>query len=123
MKIYLNILVLCLMLFSSKETVAQKDSIAQQRKARKMVRQGNKLYEQKQFTDASVAYQKALGNNSNYDKASYNLGNALYQNKNFKEAKDFVDSLPKAVKEALPMSEAEEVKKQLEEAGATAEIK
>ena len=40
-----------------------------------------------------------------------------------KEAKDFVDSLPKAVKEALPMSEAEEVKKQLEEAGATAEIK
>ena len=40
-----------------------------------------------------------------------------------KEAKDFVDSLPKAVKEGLPMSEAEEVKKQLEEAGATAEIK
>jgi len=40
-----------------------------------------------------------------------------------KEAKDFVDSLPKAVKEGLPMSEAEDVKKQLEEAGATAEIK
>jgi large subunit ribosomal protein L7/L12 len=40
-----------------------------------------------------------------------------------KEAKDFVDSLPKAVKEGLPMSEAEDVLKQLEEAGATAEIK
>jgi len=40
-----------------------------------------------------------------------------------KEAKEFVDSLPKPVKEGLPMSEAEEVLKQLEEAGATAEIK
>ena len=47
MKIYLNILVICLMLFSSKEISAQKDSIALQRKARKMVRQGNKLYQQK----------------------------------------------------------------------------
>lgn len=40
-----------------------------------------------------------------------------------KEAKDFVDSLPKAVKEAIPKNEAEDVLKQLEEAGATAEIK
>ena len=40
-----------------------------------------------------------------------------------KEAKDFVDALPKAIKEGLPKNEAEEVLKQLEEAGATAEIK
>ncbi len=40
-----------------------------------------------------------------------------------KEAKDFVDALPKAVKEGLPKNEAEDVLKQLEEAGATAEIK
>ena len=40
-----------------------------------------------------------------------------------KEAKEFVDSLPKPVKEALPKNEAEDVLKQLEEAGATAEIK
>lgn len=86
MKVYLNILILFLILFSTKEIVAQKDTIALQRKARKMVRQGNQLYEKKQYTDASVAYQKALGNSSYYDKASYNLGNALYQNKNFKEA-------------------------------------
>ena len=74
------------MLFSSKEIAAQKDTIAQQRTARKMLRQGNELYQKEQFTDASVAYQKALGSNSNYDKASYNLGNALYKNKNYKEA-------------------------------------
>ena len=40
-----------------------------------------------------------------------------------KEAKDFVESCPKAVKEGISTEEAEEVKKKLEEAGASAEIK
>ena len=39
-----------------------------------------------------------------------------------KEAKDLVESAPKAVKEAIPKEESEEVKKKLEEVGATAEI-
>jgi Ca-activated chloride channel family protein len=86
MKIYLNLTILFVMLFSSTGFIAQNDSIAMQRKARKMVRQGNQLYQQKQYTDASVAYRKALDKSSYYDKASYNLGNALYENKNFKEA-------------------------------------
>jgi len=40
-----------------------------------------------------------------------------------KEAKDLVDGAPNTVKEALPKAEAEELKKQLEEAGATVELK
>lgn len=40
-----------------------------------------------------------------------------------KEAKEFVDSLPKPVKEGVPKNEADDVLKQLEEAGASAEIK
>ena len=40
-----------------------------------------------------------------------------------KEAKEFVESCPKAVKEGVSNEEAEEVKKKLEEAGASAEIK
>ena len=40
-----------------------------------------------------------------------------------KEAKDLVDGAPKAVKEACPKAEAEDILKQLVEAGATAEIK
>ena len=40
-----------------------------------------------------------------------------------KEAKDAVESTPTTLKEAAPKSEAEEVKKQLEEAGATVELK
>ena len=40
-----------------------------------------------------------------------------------KEAKDLVDGAPKAVKEAISQAEADDIKKQLEEAGATVEIK
>ncbi|MCP4649539.1 MAG: 50S ribosomal protein L7/L12 [PVC group bacterium] len=40
-----------------------------------------------------------------------------------KEAKDLVDSAPKAVKENVSKEEAEEIKKKLEEQGATIELK
>ena len=40
-----------------------------------------------------------------------------------KEAKELVDSAPKAVKEGVSESEANEIKKQLEEAGAEVELK
>jgi large subunit ribosomal protein L7/L12 len=40
-----------------------------------------------------------------------------------KEAKDLVDGAPNAVKEGVPKEEAEAVKSQLEEAGATVELK
>jgi large subunit ribosomal protein L7/L12 len=40
-----------------------------------------------------------------------------------KEAKDLVDSAPKPVKEAIAREEADSIKAQLEEAGATVEVK
>ena len=40
-----------------------------------------------------------------------------------KEAKDLVESAPKPVKEGVTKEEAEEMKKQLEEAGASVELK
>ncbi|GFK96114.1 50S ribosomal protein L7/L12 [Fundidesulfovibrio magnetotacticus] len=40
-----------------------------------------------------------------------------------KEAKDKVDTLPSTLKEAVSKADAEDAKKQLEEAGATCEIK
>ena len=44
-------------------------------------------------------------------------------NLGLKEAKDLVDSAPKAIKEGVTRDEAETMKTQLEEAGATVEIK
>ena len=40
-----------------------------------------------------------------------------------KEAKELVEAAPKSVKEGLKKEEAEEIKKKLEEAGATVELK
>ena len=40
-----------------------------------------------------------------------------------KEAKELVDSAPKPIKEGVPESEANEIKAQLEEAGAEVELK
>jgi large subunit ribosomal protein L7/L12 len=40
-----------------------------------------------------------------------------------KEAKDLVDGAPKAVKEQASKDEAEKIKKELEEAGATVTLK
>ena len=43
--------------------------------------------------------------------------------KGLKEAKDIVDDAPKVIKEKSPKAEAEELKKKLEEAGATVNLK
>jgi large subunit ribosomal protein L7/L12 len=40
-----------------------------------------------------------------------------------KEAKDLVDGAPNPVKEGVPQDEADSIKTQLEEAGATVEVK
>jgi len=40
-----------------------------------------------------------------------------------KDAKDLVESAPKAIKEAVKKDEAEDIKKKVEEAGGTVEIK
>ena len=40
-----------------------------------------------------------------------------------KEAKDLVEGFPNKVKEGIPKEEAEKIKKELEEAGATVSIK
>jgi len=44
-------------------------------------------------------------------------------NLGLKEAKDLVDGAPSAVKEGVPREEADQIKAQLEEAGATVELK
>ncbi len=83
MKNSIIILFLCItsLMFSQ-----QKDSKVLEREARKYVREGNELYNQLKFEEAEIAYKKALDKNPNYAKASYNLGNAIYQKNQNKEA-------------------------------------
>lgn len=54
--------------------------------AGKFIRKGNKLYHDKQFTDAEAEYKKALSRDSISSAGLFNLGNSLYAQKRFSEA-------------------------------------
>ncbi|MDO6736661.1 tetratricopeptide repeat protein [Wenyingzhuangia sp. 2_MG-2023] len=54
--------------------------------AKKQLRAGNDDYEKGNFSEASIAYQKSLAEDGTYYKGAYNLGNAYFQQKKYKEA-------------------------------------
>ncbi len=57
-----------------------------QKAERKQIREGNKLYENEQYTEAEIAYRKALDVNADSPQSAMNLGNALYKQEKAKEA-------------------------------------
>lgn len=72
---------------------------------KKVIRDGNNFYNQNNYVDAEVQYKKALELNPNYDKASYNLGNAIYQQNRFKEALPMYDLVTKTTENKLTKAE------------------
>jgi tetratricopeptide (TPR) repeat protein len=103
MKKQLVILILCL---TNIGFAQQKNQKKLERIAREEVRKGNELYNQLKFKDAEVAYKKALDNNPNYPKASYNLGNAMYQQNRTKEAVSQYKLVEKSFKNKMSKAEA-----------------
>jgi Ca-activated chloride channel homolog len=73
------------LLFISLFGFAQKDV--------KLLRQGNKLYNEGKYKEAEVDYRKALEINKESDKGKFNLGTAVYQEKNFNEATKIFEEL------------------------------
>ena len=82
------------------------DSEKMEREAREYVREGNVLYNQLKFSEAEVAYKKALSKTPNYPKASYNLGNAIYQQNRNKEAVAQFEILEKTAPDKMSKAEA-----------------
>jgi Ca-activated chloride channel family protein len=74
-----NCLVMIFILSFSNSSLAQSEE-------RKLIRDGNKLYLDKKFSDAEVKYKKSLGVNNNSVPGNYNLGNAYYKQGKFDEA-------------------------------------
>lgn len=81
---------------------------------------------------AAGAGEAAAEEKTNFDVVLQNAGSAKLQvvkavkeacGLGLKEAKDLVDGAPATVKEGLPKAEAEALKKALEEAGASVELK
>lgn len=67
-------------------TRGQQDTLVQKRIARSYIREGNELYKAQKNAEAAISYKKAVEAASTYAKGAYNLGNALYAQKNYKEA-------------------------------------
>lgn len=63
------------------------------------IRKGNELYEQKKFEEAEIEYRKAIEKDPEAWKARYNLSNALYKQKRYKEAGSTLDSLAGQIKD------------------------
>lgn len=59
------------------------------------VREGNKLYEEKKYQEATESYKKALIKNPTYTPGLFNLGNALYQQKNFEASRNVMANTAK----------------------------
>lgn len=66
---------------------------AQNAGARKETRKGNREYKAKRYERAEVNYRKALQEDSSAYRAHYNLGNALYRQKNYNGAAQHFDSV------------------------------
>lgn len=63
------------------------------------LRNGNSAYEKQDYTSAINEYQKALTINKNNEKAAFNLGDALYQDKKYKEAAQQFDKVAGATQD------------------------
>lgn len=100
-----NSLIIVFLTFTTILFAQQPNQEQLEREARNEVREGNKLYNQLKFSDAEVAYKKALSKNPNYSKAAYNLGNTIYQQGRNKEAIANYELSAKATKDKMSKAE------------------
>ena len=61
-------------------------AITGQKAEREHIREGNKLYGKKRFTESEIAYRKSIEVNPRSLDGAYDLGNALYQQQKYPEA-------------------------------------
>ena len=100
-----NRFIIVFLCFTSLVFSQQENAEKLEREAREDVREGNQLYNQLRFDEAEVAYKKALSKNPNYPKASYNLGNAIYQQNRNKEAVAQFELVEKTVPDKMSKAE------------------
>lgn len=71
---------------------------------RKYIRQGNREFEDAKFQEAEIRYRKALEKDSTSVAADYNLGNALYKEKQYDAAASRYEGLAKKQHEAKDLA-------------------
>jgi len=71
-------------------------SLSFAQKENKLLRQGNKLYEQGNYKDAEMDYRKALEVNNESTRGQFNLGTAVYKQKNYDQSAKIFGALSDA---------------------------
>lgn len=64
-----------------------------QQKERKLIKDGNALYDKGKFKDAELDYRKAVDASKNSTRGLFNLGDAVYQQRNFDESSKIFGNL------------------------------
>jgi Ca-activated chloride channel homolog len=82
-------LIIAAMLFLADDVFAQT----------KQIRTGNKLYQEKKYKEAANAYQQALVKNPGYTPGMFNLGNAMFQQKNYDASRQVMTATAKQAKD------------------------
>lgn len=67
--------------------------------AKKIVREGNKLYEQKKYKEAAATYQQALQKDPTYTPGMFNLSNSLYKQKQYEASRKAMAATAKTAKD------------------------
>ncbi len=67
--------------------------LAHAQKENALIRQGNRNFEKEDFREAEKDYRKALEINNSNPKAQFNLGTAVYKNKDYEEATRIYSSM------------------------------
>ena len=67
------------------------NSIGQNKK--KLIKEGNKLYNDSSYNMAEMKYRKSLEKDQNYFNAAFNLADAVYKQERYGEASSFFESL------------------------------
>lgn len=104
MKLYLNrsLLIISISLFF----VGTQNSYAQTLEEKEWIADGNKYYLQKEFDKARVEYSKVLATSPASYKANFNLGNAYFELKNYKNAATHFQKASKASPDQLEKANA-----------------
>ncbi len=72
-----------------------------------LIDKGNKLYEEQKYKEAAAVYQKALSKNPTLTPGLFNLGNSLYQQKQFDASRQVMGATEKAATNKTAKSAAD----------------
>lgn len=97
---------LLLALAAGRAFLAPRAAAQTQGSGRTHIREGNDLYDRKQFSDAEISYRKALEAADEPVRAKFNLGDALYQQERYDEAAGQYEGAASSAEEATVRAQA-----------------